>query len=429
MDKTGLYNFNNRVTISLFFTVMFLVFLNIFTPLRLITDGIRYLNILEYLNGGLDKTSYLAHDVLPHGYPWLLLLIDKLNLLGPMSITIINILCTLFSCYILTKILTIDNKYLFFSLVMLSFINIKHFTLPVSDQLFVMLFITSIYLWSKFFAGRKYYIIPALLLTVACVFVRTAGIALIPGIVFYMIYSNRAKFMASKRLVVIISLMLFLVIVIFIIKLSVLETKIDYLRQLNLMTMIGHPFSIIDRLLLHFKEIGELTLNIPYSKLTGIIKINSFDTAQYLFVVLGVIALWVFFKAIFRFKLFDHFAFWVFLTYLIMIFLWPFYDTRFLIPVIPLFLYLFFSYLFKFIESSYVKIIPLFIYVLLGFISLIYSDAISLNKSFFLNHYGFDQQLTNKYRVHFRNKNNTGSKPAYSITDENVSFLLEKYDR
>jgi hypothetical protein len=112
-----------------------------------------------------------------------------------------------------------------------------------------------------------------------------------------------------------------------------------------------------------------------------------------------------------------------------MIFLWPFYDTRFLIPVIPIFLYLFFSYLFKFIENSYVKIIPLFIYVLLGFISLIYSDAISLNKSFFLKHYGFDRQLTNKYRVHFKNKNKTGSKPVYNITDDNVTFLLEKNDR
>jgi hypothetical protein len=427
-SKTGLYFFSNRLTGGLFCIVILLVLLNIFTPLRLITDGIRYLNIMEYLNGTLDKNSNLTHDILPHGYPWLLFLLNKLHLLSSMSITIVNILCTLFSCYMLTKVLTIDNKLFFFSLVMLSFINIKHFTLPLSDQLFASLFITSIYFWSKFFSGTHAFIVVALLLTVASIYVRTAGVALIPGIILYIIYNNRAKIVEKRGLFASAVVLILAALILFVIKFPFLETKVDYLRQLNLGLMVKDPFSIAGRLLMHFKEFGELIWNIPYSKLTSVIKIRGFDTAQYLLIVTGAAALCVFFNAAVKLKLFNHFAFWVFLTYLIMIFLWPYYDTRFLIPIIPMFIYIFFASLFKFVKAGYVKMIPILIYTVLGFVSLGYSDAISLNKAFFLKHYGADQQLTEKYRVHFKNKK-AGNKPGYNILSDNVSYFLEKYDR
>jgi hypothetical protein len=84
----------------------------------------------------------------------------------------------------------------------------------------------------------------------------------------------------------------------------------------------------------------------------------------------------------------------------------------------------------KFIKSRYLKTIPLLIYISLGFLSLAYSDAISLNKTFFLKHYGADPALTEKYRVHFEDlKLNTDKRPVYNINDNNVLFLLEKYDR
>jgi hypothetical protein len=328
----------------------------------------------------------------------------------------------------LTKVLTVDHKLFFFSLVMLSFINIKHFTLPVSDQLFAALFITSIYFWVQFFSGTRAFIAAALLLTVASIFVRTAGVALIPGIVLYAIYKNRAK-MAERRVLCAAAVVLLLIaLVICVIKFPFLETKVDYLRQLNLALMVKDPFSIAGRLLMHFKELGELVWNIPYSKLTGVIRIYGFDTAQYLLVLTGAAVLCIFFLAVAKLRFLDHFVFWVFLTYLVMIFLWPFYDTRFLIPVIPGLLYVFYTSLFKFVKAGYVKMILLLIYVTLGFASLGYSDAISLNKAFFLNHYGTDPQLTEKYRVHFKNQT-LGNKPVYKINWDNASYFLEKYDR
>ncbi|ASU36772.1 hypothetical protein [Mucilaginibacter xinganensis] len=425
---TGLNYFNTPLTVGLFCIVALLVLLNIFTPLRLITDGIRYLNILELLNGTLDTNSNLAHDVLPHGYPQLLFLLNKLHLLNSMSITAVNILCTLVACYMLTKVLYIDNKLFFFSLVMLSFINIKHFTLPVSDQLFAALFISGIYCWTKFFEGSVIFVAAALLFTAASIYVRTAGVAIAPGMVLYLIYTNRAKIAAYWVLLLSVFVVISAALAVFIIKLPFLQTKVDYLRQLDLTLMIKDPLSIAGRLSLHFKELGELIWNIPYSKLAGVVTIKGFDNAQYLLVITGGAALFIFFRATVKLKLIDHFAFWVFLTYLVMIFLWPYYDTRFLIPIIPVFVYVFFTYLFKFVKSGYLKMAPIVIYVLLGFVSLGYSDAISLNNAFFLKHYGADKELTEKYRVHFQNKT-VGIKPTCNIFSDNVSYFLEKYDR
>ncbi|MEP6611531.1 MAG: hypothetical protein ABJA76_06590 [Mucilaginibacter sp.] len=423
-------NKTNKFATGLFCLVMFLVLLNVFTPLRLITDGIRYLNILEYFKGGLGNSSIAAHDVLPHGYPWLLYLFDKLHLPFPMAITALNITCVLLSCHLLTKLLPVDNRLIFYSLVLLSFVNIKHFTLPVSDQLFTLLFMAGIYFWSAVFKGKLYSLIPALLLTAASVYTRTAGIAIVPGIIFHLIYNNRTKLATSKILIGGLVFVLVAAIALFIIKYSFFEAKIGYLTQLNLGTMIREPSSIIGRLELHFKELGEMVLNMPYSKIAGAIKMGGFDTAQYLLLVLGAVALYLGVKAVVKLKLLNHLAFWVFLVYLVMIFLWPFYDTRFLIPVIPVFVYLLYTYLVKFIKSRYLKITALLIYGSLGFLSLVYSDAISLDKRFFLNHYGADPGLTEKYRVHFENlKDKTGKTPVYNINDNNVLFLLEKYDR
>lgn len=424
-DKITSPGFNKRLINVFFCLVALLVILNIFTPLRLNVDAIRYLNILQYLEGLAGKNSVAAHDFLPHGYPWLLFLLDKLHLLNPVSITLINIFSVVLACWILSKIFPVPNRLLFFSLVMLSFINIKHITLPLADQLFVLLFISAIYLWTEFFNGKRYYILPCLLITAVSIFVRTAGIALLPAVTFYVIYCYRKELVARKLLLYPGIILLCAGIIVFFAKLSFLETKVDYLNQLKLMVMIRQPYSILERFSRHFKEIGEAILNIPYSKLSGIIKVRGFDTAQYLLIIVGILAVYIIIRAVIRLKSYEQYIFWAFLSYMVMIFLWPFYDTRFLLPVVPLLIYLFFTYLFRFVKDKRAKIVSFVIYVLLGMVSLLYSDALSLNKDFFLNHYGFDGQLTNEYRTYFNNKSNM----PHAIDNNNVLFLLEKYNR
>ncbi|MDB5130916.1 MAG: hypothetical protein JWR02_665 [Mucilaginibacter sp.] len=425
-----MYKYFKSISVILFCIVTVLVALNIFTPLRLNTDAVRYLNIVEYLDGHFSRNSDAANDCLPHGYPYLLFLFEKSHMLNPVSITLINIVSILLSCVLLTKIVKVENKLLYFALAMLSFILTKQSTLSVSDPFFMLVFSTSIYLWTKFFYGQTYFIIPALLCSIVSVYVRTAGISLLPGIILYVLYLNKTNLLRSNIFKGILITLVISSVIVFIANLPFFEKKVDYVRQLNLETMISHPFSIVRRFIIHLKEIGEITLNIPYSKLSGILKVKTFDTAEYLLPITGAGSLFILYKITARLRLYNTFAFWVFLSYLLMIFVWPFYDTRFLMPVVPLFIYLFLSYLYPLLKANYIRCIPLATYILLGIISLLYSDAISLSKPFFLSHYGFDPGLTNTYRVHFRN-NEPGAKtkPAYNINKDDIPYLLEKYDR
>ena len=424
-----MYKFNKLLATTFFCIVVFLVLLNILTPLRLNTDGIRYLNILEYLKGNLDKNSVAAHDFLPRGYPVFLFVFDKIHLLSPALITLINILSILTSSYILAKLLKIENRLIYFSLIMISFINIKQFTLPVSDQLFTLLFIWSIYLWAIFFRGRLYFIAPALIITVISIFVRTAGVAVIIGVILYIIYINKKLILQKKILSGLIALLFILLTVVFVHNLSFFETKIDYIRQLEMEGMVRNPFSIIKRLLIHFQELGEVVINMPYSKLSSIIHFKVFDISLYILIVAGILSLYIICKSIIYLKLYNSFVFWAFFSYLMMVFLWPFYDTRFLIPVIPLFIYLLAYYMSNLFRVHYIKIFPAALYVSLGLLSLFYSDALSLNKSFFLTHYGFDPALTESYRIHFKNEHlEITQKPVYDINKDNTLYLLEKCD-
>lgn len=425
-----MYKFNKPFAATIFCFVMFLVLLNLFTPLRLNTDGIRYLNIIEYLTGNLDKNSFAAHDFLPHGYSLFLLFFEKIHLLSPALITLINIVCTLTSSYILAKLLKIENRLIYFSIVMISFINIKQFTLPISDQLFTLLFILSVYFWVTFFSGRLYFIIPALIITVISIYVRTAGVAIIIGVLLYIVYLNKKIILKKKILSGVIAILIIFFMIIFIGNLSFFEKKIDYIRQLELEGMVKNPFSIIKRLFIHFQELGEVAINIPYSKLSSIIHPKVFDISLYILIVAGIISLYIIFKSVIYLKLYNSLVFWTFLSYLMMIFLWPFYDTRFLVPIIPLFIYLFYYYISNLFKIRYLKILQIALYVSLGLISLVYSDALSLDKSFFLKHYGFDPKLTENYRSHFKNQTlDISQKPVYDINKYNQLYLLEKYDR
>lgn len=415
---------------GIFGITLLLVVLNIFTPLRLNTDGIRYLNILEYLKGNLDKNSGAAHDFLPHGYSSYLLLLDKIHLLCAASITLTNIFSVFFSSYVLAKILKIENKLIYYTIVLISFINIKQYTLPISDQVFALLFITGIYFWFYFFKGRLYFIIPALLITMASIYVRTAGIATLMGVILYIIYLNRNKILKRKILSGLIALLIIVFLICFISNLSFFENKIDYIKQLKLEEVIKNPFLIVGRLLIHFQEFGEITLNIPYSKLSAIVHISNFNLSLYLLIALGIISLWIAGKVIIYLKFYSSFVFWALVSYLLMIFLWPFYDTRFLLPIVPLIIYFLFYYLFSSGKVRYPQIAYLLVYASFGLISLAYSDALSLNKTFFLNHYGFDPVLTNDYKIHFENeKLNVADKPVYDINKDDVLYLLEEYDR
>ena len=424
------YLYNPKVITLLFTVVLLLTFLNVFSPLRLNTDSIRYFGILEYLKGNLAENSGPAQDFLPHGYPEFLRVLEKYHLLNSITITIVNILSVIITGAIFIELLDIKNPKLYYILILLSFVNIKEYALPTSDQLFTLLFSIAVYLWTITFNKRTYYcIIPALLFTFLSIYVRTAGITIIAGIIFYLLYTNKRILIDNKKIVLTTLSILVVIIGLFFIKnLSIIERKIDYVRQLNLEEITKKPLLVFDRLVIHIKELGEVTVNIPDSKLSSILR-NSTVSASILCIA-GFISFYRLFKIIKKLKPFSSLYFWTFCTYGTMVFLWPFYDARFLTPAIPILVYFLFNFLFTSDKITLVKMALIGIFLIFGIVSSLYSAAISLNRDFFIGHYGFDANLTKKYTVHFQNQRSGRTDTiAHNLKQDAVIYWLEKYDR
>ena len=411
-----------------FVLVAALVLLNTLSPLRLNNDAGRYLGIVEYFKGGLDKNSDAAHDYLPHGYPCFLYILEKVHMLSPFTITLFNILSVVTAAFLLAREFHVENKLFYLTLVLLSYINIKEYALPVSDQLFTALFMFAVLMWSRLFKGKLPYIVPALLLTAMSIYVRTAGVAIVVGVIAYWIFLNRTRLKRNRMVQVLMFLVISAFILVFILDLSFFEKNVDYVRQLNL-GHLANPVNLAGRLCIHLKELGEIVINIPVSKLSGLIDRGHLQIASPVLIVFGIVSLWMYINAIKKLKLVSSFAFWAFTAYLLMIFAWPFYDTRFLIPIVPLLTYLYLYYLFGVLKFRYVRVGVLVVYAGFGFISLIYSDALSLSKPFFLKHYGADASITNMYRDHFGRERNGPSGNVYDIHKDYLPFLLQEYDR
>lgn len=415
-------------TVAVFFAlVLLLVLVNVFSPLRLNNDAGRYLGILEYFKGGLGQNSDAAHDYLPHGYPYFLYILERAHLLSPFSITLFNILSAVVAALLLMKEFAVSSKLFYLTLVLISYINIKEYALPVSDQLFTLLFMVAVLLWTRSFKGNLYYVVPALIITAISIYVRTAGVAIIIGVAAYLIYLNRDRLKKRKIILGLTFLLIAAFTVIFIIDFNFFEKKIDYIRQLDL-PELTNPVNLAGRVSIHLKELGEIMINIPVSKLSDIID-RHLEIASPILIVFGIISLWMYFKAVKKLNLIRSFAFWVFTAYLLMIFAWPFYDTRFLIPIVPLLVFLYLYYLFTVLKSRYVRFCLLSVYIGLGVVSLVYSDALSLSKPFFLKHYGADANITNMYRDHFSRQSKTSPSQVYDIHKDYLPFLLEEYDR
>ena len=147
--------------------VAILTVFNICTPLRITTDSFRYFNIMEYLNGSLGNDSYAAVDFYPHGYPRLLQWLNSCHLLNAGVLVSINILSVTAAAYIFTKLFPVKNLPVFLAFVLLSFINIKHITLPIADQLFTLVLFASVLCAVKGFERKYYWFVPAIIICCA----------------------------------------------------------------------------------------------------------------------------------------------------------------------------------------------------------------------------------------------------------------------
>lgn len=405
--------------------VMILVGLNVLTPLRINTDVARYLNIMEYLEGKLGADSFAAVDFYPHGYPNLLHLLHTCGLLNVKVLVGINILSVIGAAWLFTLVFPVRNKPLFVALVLLSFVNIKHITLPVADQLFTFVLLLATLFAKKGFERNYAWFVPAFLFAVLSMCLRTAGVVFFGGLVCYSVYLFLLRFKNHKYYKQIAIATVLLLVMVALAGIVALQHRSSYLQQL----MPEGPYArhyLSRRLRYHFQELGEVLVNLPASQLS-----SRFHASwiSYFFILLGALVLFRMFRVIISGGALKQFSVWAFICYVAMVLVWPYYDTRFMIPLVPLVIFIVFPQMREGGDTRYAHWLVMGGFILMGFLSMAYSDALSLSKNRFLKSYGNEPRLTRAYEVHFHMQNVGQQRAAHNDRDSlRMLYLLDTYD-
>jgi hypothetical protein len=373
--------------------------------------------------------GFLDHGqktVFPPGYPAVLAFLLKVGFAHPWVIVSLNLVFLalgLFAAYhLLLREFFADKSVVLIicSLFLLSYVVIKHFTIPLSDVPFFCCCTCSLAVMSRatrvgsplrFLALWE----TAWMLAMAAITVRRIGLALLPPLVFMAIVSPHLRLPLERRsrrarlIAFAVSAFLFIGTVLIVRKTSTLSDFVGAARQENMTALV---FRILRYRL---SELGELLTNLPVFRLP--LRLHFAMTlvgfVLFLFVLIGL--------ATTRRRIGPTEVFMI--GYLAVLFTWPFNDARFWLPVIPLVV----TYSILAIERLKIPKTAITLYCLvfglLGLTALAYTTEISFAGSTFPERYG-DGNLRQTYCVAFRS---CRERADLEKADPKVLTLLEEY--
>jgi hypothetical protein len=271
---------------------------------------------------------------------------------------------------------------------------IKHFTLTLTDIPFfgISMIAAALMVRAERESGASYYIFSAaaLSISIVSVLVRPIAIALFPCLVWSLgahlgfgeIRLNKRILIGSAALAVVLAG-----------SVSVLLLHTKYVQEaLSVLARQGLGRSIRNILLFRVHEIGELSLNAPASKL-GVLA-----PLVWVFGVTGTVALAVYVRHC-RMGFVEVYL----AAYMFILLLWPYGDTRFWTPVLPLM----FAELFSLAQpwtftgwKKYVTVLYSAVYALMGLVALAYSTWITFSGREFPRRYG-DDHLRPTYELFY----------------------------
>jgi hypothetical protein len=408
---------------AIVFLLMALYLVSCLTPLRLEYDSIRYFAIKDCLDVGCAPDSRAAKDFLPYGYPVLLLLLSKLGLLKSFFIALINGIYLLGSLYFIKKIIAPANQYfLFFIVVMLHWTFIKLFAYPLSEMQYLFFSSASLYFYNRYGQSRNWlFLVLSFAFAILSTFTRTVGIALIVTLFAAFVWKNRKIFNSKAN-----QLRIFIAVALFIVAAFFAFTKMPELKHY----ISAFPKNALENSYKagmtsgHFKEWGQLLLNVPTSKIE-----NYFPVAivSFVFIAAGIVFFLWFVYMVFKMRNSISGTVIIYLViYTVIIFNWPYFDPRFWVPILPFIIAIT-------LQSSFDKIkLPkvltpffLFIYISMGAFAFGYSLYTEFSKKTFARSQA-KGIFRNEYEIHFFGK--PLSDTAKHV-DKDVVELLEKYDR
>ena len=365
--------------------------LQVFSPLRLNTDSVILLSIGESAAHGGGFFDSGQQTVFPPGYPALLAVLIRVGLAHPWAIVGLNMVFLsvgLFAAYSLLIREFFEDKavvLLICSFFLLSFVVVKHSTIPLTDVPFFccsMCCLAVMNRTTKMDWNWRFVIFVgvAWLLAVAAITVRRLGVALVPPLVFVIVGSPHFKplleFLSRRTKLIIIVVCVFVGVgTVYVVAQT--STLGDFYVVVNHSKISALVLKII---FYRFTEFGELFVNIPTSKTPTNFHVMV-PWIGFLLFLLTLVGLGTKRREISPTEVFL-------VCYMGILFMWPFADTRFWLPVIPLLIAYSVFAIKSFRLSNVVFTTYCIAFATLGFVAIAYSTRISFSGSTFPDRYG-----------------------------------------
>jgi hypothetical protein len=413
-----------RLSHGFLLLLTFLFALQVFSPLRLNTDAIVLLSMGDSAAHG--GGFYFEEVVFPPGYPALLAALMKAGLGHPWAIVGTNLVFLsvgLFATYSLLIREFFEKKtvvLIICSFFLLSFVVVKHFPIPLTDVPFFCCSMCCLAIMSKTTKTESSWrflilAVAAWSLALVAITVRKVGVALVPPLLFMIVYSSHFKSLLkhlSRR-----TKLMILVVSVFVGVATLYVVAKTWLSD-SMGGVKGSSASTLGLQILSYRltELGELLVNIPMSKVP----------AELHFMVpwigLPLFLLTLFGVATKRREIGPTEVYLI--CYIAILFAWPYYDARFWLPVIPLLIAYSLLAVKRLKLPNNVVAIYCIAFATLGLTAIAYSTRISFSGSAFPDKYG-DGQLRPTYCAAFQSCERNWDPGK---VDNRVLRLLRDYD-
>lgn len=315
-----------KVQLGIILIVVAIYFLQAATPLRLHPDTVVFLSVAETAEHGGGFLYHGQPTVFPPGYPALLALLIRLHLAQVWVIVSLSVLSVVMGLFAVRYILLSEGfgEHVALGvciLSLLSFVFVKYSAIPLSDTLYFGLSMCCL-------AAMKRPRFACAVLLIASVCVRRVGIALIPAMLYLLIFGCdlRAHVLRlSSRMKGAVALLAASAGALVACVIYGTSTLRDFTASLKNHALTDMAFRIVTHRL---QELGEIAVNVPAAALPPI--------GQNLLTAVGVLVLSLVCGGVaLRRRQFGVVEAY-FIAYVAIIFVWPFADPRFWLPVIPL---------------------------------------------------------------------------------------------
>ena len=393
--------------------------LQIFSPLRINTDSYRLLSMAVSAYQGQGYLVDGHTDQYPLAYPFVVKTLLQTDMASSMVIVILNLLCLFVG--ILAFYASIRTWHgsvramLPLAFVLSSWVMVKHVTLPITELLYFGLSLLSLFFVMVFLykdGHRKWWFLAiASVISYFALLTRTAGITLFPVLMLTAVLHKDntpyiARFFTLRRCILAV---VYTTAILFCVWLLLHRTSwyaLQFTRPDSywqaMLALLGRGtlaeffFQNINYRILEF---GEVFTNFPSNKAPQFLPVVYLVGAVSWCVVLFGVWLLLRTKSYLPFVLY-------FLTYSALMLMWPYYDPRFWLPLLPVLAFLFLtgsdSFVCRMPATQYALRCYMLGFVFLGFVALYFSSKISLSGTEFSELYG-DGTGRMTYRLAFKN--------------------------